>query len=254
MTDLKGLRVLNTRPILQAQELNQAIKAAGGKAIECPALSIRPKDQSCLAALPNLDKINQAIFISVNAVHCCCKLFIQEQIHWPAKIEVIALGDATASALKSYGIAVSVFPAIADSEHLLDLKNLQAVQKNHILIVKGEEGRTLIAETLKARGAHVHILEVYQRELPNFDRQQLDSLWQNESVDIILITSLQALQNLFTLFDKKAHAWLRRTPCLVISERLANEATLLGIQTIFVCSPKTILIRLHQFNQGLIHE
>lgn len=253
MNNLKGLHVLNTRPLKQAKALSKAIEAAGGISIECPALAIEPKDKSWVADLPDLNKVSKAIFISANAVNYCFKVLKDEQYYWPPSIEVIAVGDATAAALKSHGIKAALIPAIADSENLLKLKELQEVNKKIILLVKGEEGLTLIAETLKARGANLHSCEVYTRQMPKPNRQQLYSLWHNEIVDIILFTSQHAMHNLFVLFGEEARAWLCRIPCLVISKRLAEEAALLGIETIIVSDPKTLLTTLHQFNQGLIH-
>jgi uroporphyrinogen-III synthase len=253
MNNLKGLHVLNTRPLKQAKALSKAIEAAGGISIECPALTIEPKDKSWLADLPDLNKVAKAIFISANAVNYCFRTLRDEQYYWPSTIEVIAVGDATAAALTSHGIKTDLIPAIADSENLLKLKELQEVNEKIILLVKGDDGRTLIAETLKTRGADLHSCEVYTRQLPKPDPQQLYSLWHNGIVDIILFTSQQAMHNLFVLFGEKARAWLCRTPCLVISKRLAEEAALLGIETIIISNSKTLLTTLHQFNQGLIH-
>lgn len=251
--NLKGLHVLNTRPLNQARALSQEIEDAGGISIECPALEIRPKAKTWFAKLPDLTKVNKAIFISANAVNYFFTILKQEKYQWPSTIKLIAVGEATAAALQKQGVRADFIPTRADSETLLNLPTLQKPKDELILLIKGEQGRNLIAETLKARGAQLHSCEVYKRILPKTDPQQLDSLWQNETVDIILFTSQQAMHNLFILFGKKARAWLCSTPCLVISKRLAEEAALLGIQTIIVAEPKMILIRLHQFNQGLIH-
>ncbi len=253
MNDIKGLHVLNTRPLAQAKALSQAIEAAGGVSLECPALAIEPKEKGWLDALPNLDSVATAIFISTNAVNFCFQALKQAQKIWPSTIQNLAIGEATADALKSFGIKTDLIPAKADSENLLKLRVLQDVNKKTILLFKGEEGRPLIAETLNARGANLQCFEVYSRLLPPIEPQRLYSLWHNESVDIILFTSQQAMRNLFILFGEEAHDWLCRTPCLVISERLAKEALILGIQTVIVSHPKAILTTLHQFNRGLIH-
>ncbi len=251
--NLKGLHVLNTRPQQQANVLSQAIEAAGGIALECPALVIKPARKIWFNDLPNLETIAKAIFISANAVHYCFKVLQQENCHWPAAIEVIAVGEATASALESYGLKADFVPAIADSENLLNLETLQEIDKQKILLFKGEQGRTLIAATLRSRGANLQSFEVYSRQMPTLNPQELYSFWQNGIVDIILMTSQQAMHNLFTMFGEKAHDWLCRTPCLVISKRLAAEAALVGINKIIISDPKTILKTLHQFNEGLIH-
>jgi len=88
--------------------------------------------------------------------------------------------------------------------------------------------------------------------MPIANSEQIHSLWHNRAVDIILFTSQQAINNTFLLFGDDKQAWLRSIPCIVISERLAKEAALLGMQTIIISSPETILNKLHEFNQGLI--
>lgn len=253
MNSLEGLRVLNTRPLTQGKSLSQAINAAGGIAIECPALSIEPTDKNWLSSLPDLHQVDKAIFISANAVEFCFTTLTQTQHLWPNTIQVIAVGQATAMTLKQHQIQVDFIPQIADSEHLLELEALQRIQDETILLFKGEEGRPLIADTLISRGANVFPLSVYKRVRPKANSEQLHSLWRNKAVDIILFTSQQAMNNLFLLFGEDKHAWLRSIPCIVISERLAKEAILLGMQSIVISSPETLLNKLHEFNQGLIH-
>jgi uroporphyrinogen-III synthase len=253
MNSLRGLRILNTRPLKQGKVLSSAITAAGGMAIDCPALRIVPKNKAWLSSLPDFAKVDQAIFVSANAADYCFSILAQEKRLWPRSIQVIAIGQATAIALNKYAVRVDLIPEIADSEHLLALTAMQEVTKKTILLFKGEGGRTLISETLSARGANLFIVEVYKRSLPKYNPQQLYSLWHNDAVDIILFTSQQTMDNIFTLFGGEAHAWLCSKPCLVVSERLAKEASLLGMQTIIITKPQTILDTLHQFNQGLIH-
>ncbi|WED42505.1 uroporphyrinogen-III synthase [Legionella cardiaca] len=246
---LQGLRVLNTRPLEQGKALSFAINAADGIAIECPALAIEPIE----FVLPDLTKAEQAIFVSANAVQYVSHVLKAKKTHWPTSLCVIAVGQGTAAALKKNGINVDFIPEEATSESLLTLGHLKQVRGKTILLFKGEGGRTTIAETLIARGAHLNIVEVYKRIMPKFNLQYLHSLWHEKAVDIILFTSQQAIQNVFAMFGKAAHDWLCNTPCLVISERLAKVAALLGMKRIMVSSPETILQTLHQFNQGLTH-
>ncbi|MBA2709921.1 MAG: uroporphyrinogen-III synthase [Tatlockia sp.] len=251
--NLKGLKVLNTRPKKQARKLSLAIEAAGGEALEFPAIEIQPTNSNWFTHLPNLDKVAKAVFISANAAHYCFEVLQQKKCLWPKTIEVIAVGEATSFALKSHGIKAHLVPSISDSENLLKLPELRYIDNKIILLFKGVKGRTLIAETLKHRGANLYCFEVYTRQLPTFTEQELHSFWHNKHVDIILFTSQQSMQNLFILFGEKAHTWLRHTPCLVISKRLAAEAALLGIEKILISDPKTIVTTLQQFNEGLIH-
>lgn len=251
--NLEGLRVLNTRPLKQGKILSAAIHKAGGLAIDCPALTIEATNSNWFHSLPAFDEITQAIFTSANAVDYFFAVLRREHKVWPKKIIVIAVGRATALSLRKQGVETVLIPTIADSEHLLILPTLQQIGGQTILLIKGEEGRTLISENLLSRAANLVMVEVYKRCLPTFPQQGFDSLWRDEAVDIILFTSQQAMHNIFAMFGKEAKAWLQQTPCVVISQRLAQAATNLGIRTIIVASPETLFDRLEQFNKGLIH-
>ncbi|STX52579.1 uroporphyrinogen III methylase [Legionella busanensis] len=253
-SSLQGLRVLNTRPIEQGKALSIAIHQAGGIALNCPALRIVPTKIEWLQALPNLDTVKHAIFTSVNAVNYAFKIFAEQKIVWPNHIEVTAVGKSTANQLIQHAITVKNIPITADSEHLLALPSLQHVNKDIILLFKGEGGRILIPQTLKARGAKLIELIVYRREVPLIDPTLLKTWWHNKTVDIILFTSQEAMQNIFSMFEEPAHSWLKNLPCLVISKRLAAAASSLGMQNIIISSPDTILEKLSQFNKGFTHE
>lgn len=251
---MKGLRVLNTRSLNQSENLTQAIIAAGGFCVNLPALSISPTTLNWLLMMPELNTVKQAIFISSNAVNHFFSALNEQGILWPSHINVIAVGHATATTLFQQGIHVHQIPTVSDSEHLIELDTLHGIQHQVILLIKGVGGRPLIPETLLSRGANVISLDVYQRNLPEVKQEYIDALWQDDAVDIILFTSEQAMNNLFSLFTDKGRTWLRKKPCLVISPRLANAASLLGIQTIITSQHDKILEALYHYHQGAMHD
>ena len=233
---MHGLRILNTRPVGQNQSLSRAIKAAGGVPNECPLLAIEPIESTpdSISALGDLSTIQHAIFISTNAVYYFFEGLKALNLKWPSTIRVIAIGSSTARALNDRGVRVDDMPLLTGSESLLQLASMQCVKKRLILLVKGEFGRELIAETLVSRGATVLPMVVYRR-VPCVENQEaLRSLWRQDAVDVIVFTSEQAMHTLFSLVGKKAHTWLAGKPCWVISERLAVIATKLGIKNIKV--------------------
>lgn len=241
MHNLNHLRVLNTRPEQQASSLTQAIEEAGGISVNLPLLEIK----SIQAQIQiNLSDIYAAIFTSPNAVHCFfSNLSLQ---HWPHEIQLFAIGQGTHQALMHYGLSSATCPKQANSEHLLMLDALQPrmIQNKKILLIKGEGGRTLIQATLTARGAEVDAREVYQRVLPHHSKKRIETLWHEDAVDIILITSETALVHIFELFATQAHAWLCSKPYVVISERLRQAAHKRGIQTVIVSSYDRIIHQL----------
>ena len=245
MLNLKGLRVLNTRPLLQNATLNQAIHDAGGIAIECPLLAIEPllevtsgsdNGRAChwIDKFRNLSVIHHAIFISTNAVQYFFDGLAVYHLFLPSNTLVSAIGAASARALNQLGVPVDFVPSVADSEHLLQLESMQTVQNQIIVLVKGEDGRTLIADTLAQRGALIVPIEVYRRVPSDVSQVDVQSLWRDDAVDIIVFTSEAAMRHLFFLLGEHAHSWLQGKPCLVISERLANVATQLGIKKVWV--------------------
>lgn len=246
---LFGLRVLNTRPLEQGLSLHQAIQKAGGISIVLPAITIEPTSSDWLKNLPHpLDTVNHAIFISANAVAHFYSTLEQQQLAWPTTIETIAIGNATAEALTKWGIHVQHIPPIANSEHLLQLNVFQQIKNKIILLIKGIGGREQIQHTLQARNAQIIALDVYQRVLPIIPQKDIDSLWHDNKVDIILFTSQQAVHNIFSLFGDAARSWLCNKPCIVISERIAKAAFIAGMRTIIVSPYDKILNALEHYN------
>ncbi|MCR9192925.1 MAG: uroporphyrinogen-III synthase [Gammaproteobacteria bacterium] len=238
---LNGLRILNTRPEHQAGALSQMIRDAGGVPIALPTLVIEPLPPHWLATLPALSSIDSAIFVSANAADCFFQTF---DTTWPTTIKTLAIGDATANALAQQGIQVHAVPQIADSEHLLALAPLQTIQQQSVLLISGDQSRPLIAETLTARGAHVHPIAVYRRHLPKKNIPFTHALWQDDAVDIILVLSQTALHNLFILFEDAAKDWIQSKPCIVISPRLVDIAQRYDIRDVILSSYDDLLTTL----------
>lgn len=248
-TPLKGLRVLNTRAGDAGWLLHQHIHNLGGQSIDFPILSILPTPTTWLTRLPPLPEVKQAIFVSQNAVEHFFNVLKQQDIKWPSSIQAISIGEATATALRKWHIP-SEKPLMADSEHLLALNSLQKINKQTLLLVKGIGGRPEITDTLSQRGANLIVFEVYQRGLPQIDPQKSKALWHENQVDIILITSVQALNNLITLLSDAGRHWLYHKPCLVISPRIAEAATQLGLKQLIVCPYNEILIALKHYAEN----
>ncbi len=230
------LRVLNTRPEPLAKATSDRIRNAGGIAVELPLIKIQPTDTCWINKLPILNNIQHAIFISPNAVTCFFNALPSNKHTQFKQITSYALGQGTQKALKQHAILNPRLPAHPDSEHLLMLDNLQAIQGQNILLIKGKGGRKRIQETLVHRGAYITAIDVYQRILPQYKPSDIQSLWHEDAVDIILITSKTALQHLLSLFEGEATSWLYRKPCLVISERLAKAAYQCGFKTVITDS------------------
>ncbi len=236
--NLHGLNVLVTRPAEQAADFSEMISAAHGRPVGFPALEILgPEDkQQVREQLKDLSRMNLLIFVSANAVRYAFPL-LPDQI--PLDLRVAAVGKATARALQEVGLDPTLVPESSyDSEGLLALPALQDVKGWRVLIVRGDGGREHLRETLEARGASVEYVGVYRRRLPRRNPANLIANW-DRLVDVVTVTSVQVLDNLFTLLGEAGANQLRQTPLVVASQRIATRAAGRGCQQVLV-SPSAL--------------
>jgi uroporphyrinogen-III synthase len=218
-----------TRPEHQAGGLQQLITDAGGIPYNYPLLAIQPAaDPQPLASILNhLDHYQLAIFVSPNAVS-----FGMELIHahggLPLEMRTATVGQSSARLFRELsGFDVDYCPATDfSSEGLLALPALQKVRGQRILIFRGQSGREKLAEVLRQRGAEVHYLPVYQRQPAECDSDQLTGAIKQKKIDIISLTSGEALDHLFNLIEP---ALLMPMTYVVVNLRLAQHLQERGV-------------------------
>jgi uroporphyrinogen-III synthase len=230
---LSGVGVVVTRPAHQADAFCARIEALGGRAIRFPVLEIlEPKDlHGLLEIIERLEDFDLAVFISPNAVNKALNL-IKARRTWPAGLQVAAIGKRSAQELKRHGLPPQIQPGSRfDSEALLAQPELQDVAGKRIVIFRGDGGREVLGDTLRARGAEVTYANAYRRGRPEIDNSALMYHWSRGELDIITVTSAEGLHNLFDMVGKLGQMWLRKTPLVVGSERIAAAVADLGFKT-----------------------
>ena len=235
---LSGVRVLVTRPEHQAENLSRLIEERGGIAVRFPALEIVAKDDAdrIKDALENLDFFQWVIFISANAVNFALQAN-DGKIARTKSVRFAAVGQATAQTMRMAGLRVDLVPESGyNSEALLAMPQLQQVEGQRFLIVRGEGGREQLATTLRSRGAEVNYLEVYKRLIPRIDSSPVVELLAQQSLDIITVTSAEALQNLKLMLDEKNNKLLSLIPLVVVSDRIRRQAFEMGFNRVTVTS------------------
>lgn len=164
-------------------------------------------------------------------------LFGQE-LNW------FAIGKKSATILMSEHHSPSRqvnFPKQETSEGLLELlarfstigtkEVLFPEKKPKIIILKGEGGRTLLKDSLLARGHQVTESNLYKRKI--MEPARLPKSWYQLHTSCVVVTSGELLQATFQYFDSE-NQWLTSLPWVVVSERMANIAKDYGIKTVFV--------------------
>ncbi len=225
---LAGMGILVTRPKAQANGLCHLIEQAGGRAFRFPAVDILPATEPTPAYELLRREWDLVLYVSANAVNFASAL----ATGLPHARHNGAVGRATARTLASHGKRACLVPDQPDSEGLLALPELHAVQGRHVLIVRGEDGRSLLGDTLVERGAQVRYAEVYRRAVPDTDPAPLLASWRQD-IHAVIVTSLGLLTNLRQMLGEQGLPLLADTPLLVISERMQHTAEHMGLQRIY---------------------
>ena len=238
---LQGRTILVTRPAAQAGKLAGMIADLGGEALCFPLLEISPAEDVApvRAAGERLEAYALAVFISPNAVEYGLPHLLAGRTGWPAGVQPAAVGPSTVAALAARGVEGAIAPSGRfDSEALLALPFLQPqrVAGKRALILRGNGGRELLAETLRERGAAVDCVICYRRSPPRDTTLLLDWL-RSGRLDAIAVSSSEGLRHLLDLLDAAARRQLSGLPLLVPHARIAEQALALGLRHVVPTAP-----------------
>lgn len=218
--------VLVTRPEHQAAALCEQLQQAGANTYHFPVIDIQELSLSSSQRelLANLVGVDMLIFISANAVRLAAR-YLPQATRFPGTVKLAAIGNATARAMHEHSLPIHVKPPHRfDSEALLSLPELQSLQGKHIVLIKGQGGRTVLADTLQQRGARLGQIEIYQRIVTKQPFGDLLKHWQAGDIQIQTITSVETLQSLLQIAGSENEHLVRNTPMVVISERVKDYA------------------------------
>ena len=203
---LAGKRIAITRARAQTSALRQPLENLGAEVVEIPTIEIRdpdswePLDQA-LGRLPEFDFL---ILTSVNGVQklverlgACGK--IPSDL---ARLEVGAIGPATAAELTRAGIRVDFVPKAYRAEGLLESLDGRDVRNKSFLIPRARVARDLVPRALSERGAHVEVVEAYQTVLPALPAGALEHLL-SPAPHLVTFTSSSTASNFARLLEEQ---------------------------------------------------
>ena len=223
VSNLAGKTIAITRPVDQAKKLSALIVEAGGTPILFPLITITALENYANfdATIAQLNGFQMAIFISSNAVQHGMPRVLKAFSCIPNNLTFAAIGPITSQELHGFGAKQVLTPTGKfDSESLLALPEMQAVKNKNIMIFRGVGGRDVLAEILKARGAHITFAECYQRKNPQTNSDVLAQLYVEKNLHGIVVTSSEAMRNLLDLAGDAS--WLKQTPIFVNHARIAE--------------------------------
>jgi uroporphyrinogen III methyltransferase/synthase len=195
---LFGKRVVVTRAREQASELKRLLEDSGAQVLQFPTIEIAPPD--------SFDALDRAVgthydwlvFTSVNGVQFYFdRLFANgKDTRALAPSKIAAVGQVTADALRTRGIAPDVVPERGISTELLPL--LPHEQKGvRTAIIRAEEGRDELRDELRKRGGEVDLVVAYRTVAADYDIEELRALIASDGIDVVTFTSASTVDRFF---------------------------------------------------------
>lgn len=218
-----------TRPEGQQAALISLLEQAGFEALVQSSLQLEalPLNAADKERLINIDNYQAVFFVSTNAVRFALEVLEDYWPQWPVEVNWLAVGDATAKALAAEGFVPQWPESGFNSEAALAMPSLQQMEGQKVLILRGETGRELFTETLRARGATVERIPLYRR------RCHPALKWPSSTPDAVMVTSVES----WHCIHKCGGAKLHDTLIIAGSERIAQAINDMGFHSVVAASP-----------------
>ena len=180
---LHGRTVAVTRARAQASPLAARLRTLGAAVVEAPAIRIAPLE----ASVPPLDGYDLVCVTSPNGADLLLdRLRDAREL---AGITVAAIGPGTARALRARGIEPDVVPERAVAEGLVEA--LADVPVSRALIARAAEGRDVLPDALRERGAEVDVVALYETVAEPLDDGAREAA---TAADYLLFTSASSVR------------------------------------------------------------
>ncbi len=242
-----------TRPQPQADAWVARLLALQQPALALPLLRIEgaPEHARLAAqAWQTLSEQRLVMFVSPNAVAQFFEARPQGPggVSWPETTWAGATGMGTVAALLAHGVPQPLIAAPSPQSPQFDAETLwlQVLgamdwRGQRVLIVRGEQGRDWLTETLQAQGAEVRALCAYQRLGPLWDAPTRDLLAHIEaqpSKHVWLFSSSEAMRHLVSYIDASGDVpRVRGMTVIATHERIAQTARSLGFTSVRSARP-----------------
>jgi len=231
---LRGRRIVVTRAREQAGELIAALEALGAEVVAAPTI--------CIVPLPDLTALRTAltapaaydwiVFTSQNAVQVVCDRLPA----WGlgprdlARAAVAAIGPATAQALSRRGVEPALVPERFIAEAVVEaLAARQDLLGKRVLLPRAREARDALPDGLRALGAAVDVIPVYETVRAPEDGSGLAAALRSGTIDAVTFTSSSSVHGFVEMVGAPA-ATSGRFLAVVIGPVTAATARELGLR------------------------
>jgi uroporphyrinogen III methyltransferase/synthase len=179
---LSGLAVAVTRARAQSSGLARRLRELGAEVVESPAIRIVPID----GPAPEIERYDLICLTSPNGVELLFERLARSRrdARALAGARVAAIGPGTAAALRGHGVLADVVPERFVAEGLVEA--LADLPLRRALVARAAGARDVLPDALRARGAEVDVLELYETVAEPLSQAQLAAV---ERADYLTFTS-----------------------------------------------------------------
>jgi uroporphyrinogen III methyltransferase/synthase len=186
---LAGRTVVVTRARAQASSLASGLRSLGARVVQAPAIRIETLPG------PALDPSGYDL-LCVTSANAAGELFARlaaggRDARSLAGVRVASIGPGTSSELATHGILADVTAERSVAEGLIEA--LADVPVTRALLARARGGRDVLADALRARGAEVDVLDLYQSLAEPLTAATLAAV---RAADYVTFTSSSTVRNL----------------------------------------------------------
>ena len=204
-----GKTLMVTREKDASSEFAELLAFCGAKTIEFPTIEIKPirDTEEQQLSVRNLGDYDFLVFTSVNGVSNYFEVLAshgKDSRDLKGK-KIIAIGEKTSEELLKYNLTPDYIPAVYTAEGIISLAEKLDLDGRKILIPRALVARELLPQTLRAMGATVEVLCVYETLIPDYSKQELDEIkekFSDAKIDLVTFTSSSTVTNFFSLLGK----------------------------------------------------
>jgi uroporphyrinogen III methyltransferase/synthase len=196
---LHGRRVAVTRARAQASGLAARLRDLGAEVVETPAIRIEPRpiEGEIAAAIDTLGDYALVCFTSANGVGLFFGAIAERNLDARALAGsiVAAIGPGTTRELEQHGVRADVVPPRSVAEALVEALADTPVEGRRVLVARAGEGRDVLPDALRERGAEVDVVGLYDTVVEPLSDAARTAL---ADVDYVTFTSASSVRNLLT--------------------------------------------------------
>lgn len=252
-------RVLNIRPLHQAEELSAALRRQALLPLTVPMLELVGVSNAEFGAVR--ERLAAAttgsclIFTSANGVRFF-RAGLEDDAELAAKaatLRTAVIGEGTAAAARSAGLNLSFVARVSNSEGMAaefeSYARQEKLEISEALLLRAQAASRILPELISRSGIVTAALPVYDSRCPQYSAEERLDLALRftrshpERIDFIAATSSQALRNLVQLLESSEAAlesgWHRtfaRIPVGAIGPKTGDTARALGLNLALVAS------------------